>query len=250
MDKGIPLIGVYILAVVGAIFTTLYSIKILYLAFLSSPNGPKINYEKALEESNVSGLAIYIPLVILTLFSIFFGYITKDIYVGLGNGFFSDNSIFIHPSHEILIDTEFTVHPLRSYPLIFTIVFTIIGLVSGKIVNQFKYTRFGYLIFGFFNQRLLVEFFYNKIIMGVLRRGGEITKVLDRGSIELVGPYGSEKTLIGMSKSLYSKGLVTSYALYIILGLGGFTFIICTGLELFTQTELLCIILLAIATIS
>src|SRR5438045_747595 len=40
-------ITVYIVAVIGAIFTTLYSIKVLYLTFLSSPNGPVYNYKLA-----------------------------------------------------------------------------------------------------------------------------------------------------------------------------------------------------------
>jgi len=37
--------SVYIIAVIGAIFTTLYSVKVLYLTFLSSPNGSKIYYK-------------------------------------------------------------------------------------------------------------------------------------------------------------------------------------------------------------
>jgi len=32
------------------------------------------------------------PLIILAVFSIFFGYITKDIFIGLGSGFFADNA--------------------------------------------------------------------------------------------------------------------------------------------------------------
>jgi len=35
---------VYFIATIGAIFTTLYSVKVLYLTFLTNPNGPKINY--------------------------------------------------------------------------------------------------------------------------------------------------------------------------------------------------------------
>jgi NADH-ubiquinone oxidoreductase chain 5 len=37
---------VYLIAIIGAIFTTLYSVKILYLTFLSKPNGPSVNYNK------------------------------------------------------------------------------------------------------------------------------------------------------------------------------------------------------------
>ena len=37
-------IAVYVIAVLGAIFTTLYSVKVLYLTFLTYPNGPRVNY--------------------------------------------------------------------------------------------------------------------------------------------------------------------------------------------------------------
>src|SRR5271163_2285435 len=40
---------VYVLAVIAACFTMLYSIKLIYLTFLSYGNGPKGNYEKAHE---------------------------------------------------------------------------------------------------------------------------------------------------------------------------------------------------------
>ena len=40
---------VYIIATIGAMFTTLYSVKVLYLTFLTNPNGPLINYKRAHE---------------------------------------------------------------------------------------------------------------------------------------------------------------------------------------------------------
>jgi NADH-ubiquinone oxidoreductase chain 5 len=38
---------VYFIATIGAMFTTLYSVKVLYLTFLTNPNGPLINYESS-----------------------------------------------------------------------------------------------------------------------------------------------------------------------------------------------------------
>jgi NADH-ubiquinone oxidoreductase chain 5 len=100
--------SVYIISILGAVLTTLYSAKIIYMTFISKPNGIYNDYKKV-HEGNIF---MNIPLIILAIFSTFFGYITKDIYVGLGSGVFSDNSIFIHPLHEILIDTEFSLWPL------------------------------------------------------------------------------------------------------------------------------------------
>src|SRR5271156_1940284 len=71
---------IYFLAIIGASFTTLYSMKILYLAFMAKPNGLLIDYK------NVHEGYIYmsIPLILLAIFSIFFGYISKDIFIGIG----------------------------------------------------------------------------------------------------------------------------------------------------------------------
>src|SRR5690242_15874540 len=140
----------YIIATIGAIFTTLYSVKVLYLTFLANPNGPNTYYKNAHE----GNFFLTIPLVILAIFSIFFGFISKDIFIGLGSNFFADNSLFIHPLHEIMIDTEFAVPTLfKLLPFIFTIFFSSIALIFSElfpaILISFKLSRLGYNIFGF-----------------------------------------------------------------------------------------------------
>ena len=293
---------VYFIATIGAMFTTLYSVKVLYLTFLTNPNGPYLNYNKypftffewksslfrnddypypqifniktslrpgigtfpinynyysqRIESSRVidkraheGDIYMSLPLIILAIFSIFFGYITKDIFIGLGSGFFADNSLFIHPTHEIMLNTEFAVPTLfKLLPLFFTISLSVLAIVLsellGKILITFKYTRLGYNIFGFFNQRFLIELFYNKYVTGlVFKLGGQTTKVIDKGSVELLGPYGLEKGLINLSKNIVSldTGVITSYALYILIGL--IFYILIPYLSLFDNSLLLLIIL-------
>ena len=166
-------------------------------------------------------------LMILAVFSIFFGFITKDMFIGLGSGFFSDNALFIHPSHEIMLDTEFGVPTLfKLLPLIFTISLSVIAIVLSEylstILIYFKLSRVGYNIFSFFNQRFLIELFYNRYITGViLKLGGQTTKIIDKGSVEYLGPYGLEKGLLNISSNIarLNTGVITSYALYILIGL-------------------------------
>jgi NADH-ubiquinone oxidoreductase chain 5 len=241
---------VYYIATIGAMFTTLYSVKVLYLTFLTNPNGPIINYKHAHE----GDIYMSLPLIILAVFSIFFGYLTKDIFIGLGTGFFSDNSLFIHPMHEILLDTEFAVPTIfKLLPLIFTISLSIFAIIFSEFIPitviKFKMTRLGYNIFGFFNQRFLVELFYNKYITGViLKLGGQSTKILDKGSVELLGPFGLEKGLITLSNNIVSlsTGVVTSYALYILIGL---IFYLLIPYLTNTDNTLLILILLSFLTI-
>jgi NADH-ubiquinone oxidoreductase chain 5 len=294
---------VYFIATIGAMFTTLYSVKVLYLTFLTNPNGPIVNYRNISAESkfyselsdihqenryknerysgrwapltkdDVANIALVkefkasgfemikdkyahegdifmsLPLIILAIFSIVFGYITKDIFIGLGSGFFSDNSIFIHPVHEIMLDTEFAVPTIfKLLPLIFTISLSVIAIIFSEFLPKslisFKYTRLGYNLFGFFNQRFLIELFYNKYITGlILKLGGQTTKVLDKGSVELLGPYGLEKGLITLSRNIASldTGVITSYALYILIGL--IFYILIPYLNIFDNSLLLLILL-------
>src|SRR6202012_490656 len=117
-------IVIYFIATIGAMFTTLYSIKVLYLTFFTNPNGPIVEYKNIIQEGNIF---MSLPLIILAIFSIFFGYITRDIFVGLGTDLFSDNSVFIHPIHEIVIETEFATPTIyKVLPLIITILIFIL----------------------------------------------------------------------------------------------------------------------------
>jgi NADH-ubiquinone oxidoreductase chain 5 len=214
---------VYFIATIGAVFTTLYSLKVLYLTFLTNPNGPLVNYKHAHE----GDIFMSLPLIILAIFSIFFGFITKDIFIGLGSGFFLDNSLFIHPLNEILLDTEFAVPTIfKLLPLILTMSLSVLFIIISEnfplFIIYFKFSRFGYNFFSFFNQRFLIELFYNKYITDIiLMLGGQTTKVIDKGSVELLGPFGLEKGLLFLSKNIskLDTGVITSYALYILVGL-------------------------------
>jgi NADH-ubiquinone oxidoreductase chain 5 len=231
-------------------FTTLYSVKVLYLTFLTNPNGPIINYKHAHE----SDIFMSVPLILLAIFSIFFGYITKDIFIGVGTNFFIDNSIFIHPSHEITLNVEFAVPILiKIIPLILTIILSFVSIIICEFMNKgliyFKLSNIGYNIYGLLSQRFLIELFYNRYITNfVLKLGGQTTKVIDKGSIELIGPFGLEKGLITLSKSISNldTGVITSYALYILVGL---TFYISVPYFFLLDNNLLMIIIFALISL-
>jgi NADH-ubiquinone oxidoreductase chain 5 len=173
----------------------------------------------------------------------------------LASGFFLDNSIFIHPSHEIFLDTEFAVPSLfKNLPLIYTIFLSAVSILLSellpKLLVSFKFSNFGYNIFSFFNQRFLIELLYNKYITAFILglTSSHTSNVIDKGSVELIGPFGLEKGLLSLSKNIASlnTGLITSYALYILLGL--LFYILVPYLSLF-DNSLLLLILFALFTI-
>jgi len=80
----------------------------------------------------------------------------------------------------------------------------------------------GRRLYTFFNGKYLLDVVYNKYIIGAgLKLGYTVSKVLDRGIIELVGPFGISKLLMNTAANIsrLDTGIVTSYALYIVLGL-------------------------------
>jgi NADH-ubiquinone oxidoreductase chain 5 len=83
----------------------------------------------------------------------------------------------------------------------------------------------------------------------VLKLGGQTTKVLDKGSIELIGPYGLEKGLLSLSRKLskLDTGVITSYALYILVG---FLFSILIPYLLVIDNNLLIIMLIALISLA
>ena len=88
-----------------------------------------------------------LPLMILAVFSIFFGFVTKDMFIGLGSGFFADNALFIHPSHEIMLDTEFGVPTLfKLLPLVFTISLSIISIVLSEYLSTLLINKYGFKV--------------------------------------------------------------------------------------------------------
>jgi NADH-ubiquinone oxidoreductase chain 5 len=88
-----------------------------------------------------------------------------------------------------------------------------------------------------------MEMFYNNYMTGIiLKLGGQTTKIIDKGSVELLGPYGLEKSLVNLSNNInsLSTGIVTSYALYILAGL--IFYILLLYFNLFNSSLLIIII--------
>ena len=168
-----------------------------------------------------------LPLIILAIFSIFFGFLFKDAFIGMGSNFFLDNSIYIHYLHEINIDTEFAISTyLKLLPFVITIIFIFIYVYIYEKSILFFYrntvNRYIYNIYCFLSQRFFVELIYNKYVSEyILNLGSHTTKILDKGSVEYIGPYGLEKGLVSLSNTLskLDSGKLNYYSLYILCGL-------------------------------
>jgi NADH-ubiquinone oxidoreductase chain 5 len=184
-------IFIYTMGVLTAFFTAMYSMKLLFFVFVMKTNIYKKNI--IIQELN---FFILIPLFILSILSIFVGFIFSDIFVGIGSDYLN-NSIYIKYEHYNNIETEFINPILKNLPLILTF----LGLFLSYIlfyklyINNvklnffiFKIKKFIYEIFfnaGFFN------FFYNRIYVYSFNFFYKINvKYIEKGFFEILGPVG------------------------------------------------------------
>ena len=228
----------YILGSITAGLTAFYSFRLISLVFLTVPNGSRTSYLN----SHEANLQVIIPLFILGSFSIFFGYFASDFFVGVGSDFFG-NSVFIHPNNINLIEAEFSLDPIiKLLPTILSLTGASLAVYlyhfTPNFVIDLTETSLGQKIYTFLNGKYLFDVIYNKYIIGLgFKLGYSISKELDRGVIELVGPYGLSTILtkIGINIGKLDTGIITTYSLYITLSLLSLLFLIFAPLLIDTS---------------
>lgn len=102
----------YCLGVFSAFFTTVYSFRLLYFIFLSQNNSYKVYLLLVVD----SPLLIFLSILNLIIFSIFFGYFFKDIFVGIGS-FYWGLSVFILFMNNFFIESENIFFLIKLFPL-------------------------------------------------------------------------------------------------------------------------------------
>lgn len=200
----------YFLGVSGAFFTAFYSTRLLCLIFLARPAGHKRVVFGASDIPN----AITLVLGFLAIPSIFVGFYSKDMIVGMGSEFFG-TAIYIPLANTNTFDGEFVDLFHKQLP----VGFSFFGVISSFILYTFFYkilftiktSFFGKKIYSFFNRKWFFDKIYNEYFgQFFFKFSYSISyKFVDRGIFELVGPTGLSFFLTKTASEMYR--LQTSY---------------------------------------
>jgi NADH-ubiquinone oxidoreductase chain 5 len=212
----------YFLGSISAFFTAFYSMRLAYLTFLSKP----IGHKKVICYSNDAGIFICLALGFLALPSIFVGYFTKDMMVGIGSSFFG-SSIFVNVINFNIFDAEFlnTFYKILPVNLSFFGFFLALFLYVSQsvLLFNFKVSIIGKKIYNFLNRKWFFDKIYNEFLSQFFFKFGfSISyKFIDRGVFEILGPTGLSGVALKVGSSIHKiqTGFIYHYTLLILMGI-------------------------------
>ena len=226
----------YWLGSLSALFTSYYSFRLLYLTFFGETHAQKQMTGSPLTNSFKPSLAhihdapflMGFPLILLAFGSLFVGYLGKDMMIGLGTSFWG-NALYTLPQNTLTVESEYIPQIIKSVPLFFSVFGAFlayqINLSSEGLRRTYvwKTSLLGRNLYTFLNKRWLFDKVYNDFfVKTALSFGYQVSlKTLDKGMIEILGPYGIALTFQSLSQSIQKiqSGYIYHYAFTMLLGL-------------------------------
>ena len=223
----------YYLGTFGAFLTAFYSTRLLCLTFLVKPNG----YKSVIGFSKETFSNISIALCCLALPSIFVGFYTKDLIVGVGNDFFGA-SIYVNPKTLHVFDAEFTDFFYKILPVALSLTGSVLSFFlynfQSNILFLIKTSYIGRGVYTFLNKKWFFDKIYNECFGQFFFKFGYFMsyKNIDRGVFEIMGPTGLANTALKtayqihtlQTKSLYHYTLIILTALAVLMCFRGIWF--------------------------
>jgi NADH-ubiquinone oxidoreductase chain 5 len=148
-------IFIYFIGVFSAFFTAIYSFRLIFFVFFKKTNIYKESIH--LEETNKN---ILLPLFILSIMSIFTGYLFSDLFIGIGNNYLI-SSIYIKFNHFNYIDIEFLNPLIKNVPFFVTI----LGIFLTNFIVNYKIKKKNIYIYFFLIRRYLYIFFFHGVFL-------------------------------------------------------------------------------------
>jgi NADH-ubiquinone oxidoreductase chain 5 len=122
----------YFLGCSAAFCTSFYSFRLIFLTFVNPTN----SYKFYIEHAHEAPIKMVVPLLILGFGAICYGFLSRDLIIGLGSLFF--NSVYTDYTHFNLIDSEFLDAVIKNIPFFFTIFGALASLLLINCFNTDK----------------------------------------------------------------------------------------------------------------
>ena len=209
----------YYLGTFGAFLTAFYSTRLACLTFLVKPNGSRPVIGFAHETFSY----MFVALFILAIPSIFIGFYTKDMIVGVGSDFFGA-AIYNNPKTLHVFDAEFVEFFYKILPVTLSLFGASLSFFlynfQSLILFRLKVSFLGRKIYTFLNKKWFFDKLYNELFGQFFFKFGYTIsyKAIDRGTFEIIGPTGLSSVALNIAHKLHKAqtGSLYHYTLLIV----------------------------------
>jgi NADH-ubiquinone oxidoreductase chain 5 len=209
----------YYLGTFGAFLTAFYSTRLACLTFLVKPNGvrPVIGF------AHETFSYMFIALCVLAVPSIFIGFLTKDMIVGVGSDFFGA-AIYNNPKTLHIFDAEFVELFYKTLPVALSLTGASLSFVlynfKPSILFNLKTSFLGRKVYTFLNKKWFFDKLYSELFGQFFFKFGYSVsyKSVDRGAFEIMGPAGLSSVASSVARKLHKAqtGSLYHYTLLIL----------------------------------
>ena len=204
------------IGILTALFTSIYSWRLIFKTFHGSYNNKKIK----IEEMHESPLVMLVPLVILAIGAIFSGFLFKDLFIGHGDytSFWGDSIKFLsplsseHPPLWFLLLTPTLV--MISIPIAYYLF-----VKNKELPNQFA--QLNKPLYNFLVNKWYFDELYNILFIQSSKKIGLFFwKSIDVKIIDKFGPDGISSLIktLSIKASKFQSGFIYQYAFMILIG--------------------------------
>jgi NADH-ubiquinone oxidoreductase chain 5 len=209
----------YYLGTFGAFLTAFYSTRLVCLTFLVKPNG----YKPVIGFAQETFSYIFVALCFLAIPSIFVGFLTKDMIVGVGSDFFGA-AIYNNPKTLHIFDAEFVEFFYKILPVTLSLLGASLSFFlynfQSSILFYVKTSFLGRKIYSFLNKKWFFDKIYNELFGQFFFKFGYNMsyKAIDRGTFEIIGPTGLSSVALTVAHKLHKAqtGSLYHYTLMIL----------------------------------
>lgn len=192
----------YWLCLISALFTTIYSIRLLTTGFLVIGNENRYNL---LENSHEPEYLMKLCLVILALASVCVGYGLSEIFANSSDLF--KDSLFVTPHNLTNTHLGGSLYPLGG-TLIGAVVAAAIFIWFPGANLKLKTSHIGIILYKLLIARYYFDAFYSALTKITLKLGWITAKELDKGLGEFLGPTGLYYLLHKNPKTVFSLNTI------------------------------------------
>ena len=204
------------IGVITAIFTSIYSWRLIFLTFHGSFNNNKLN----IKDLHESPLVMLIPLVLLSFGALFSGIFFKEIFIGTESSqlFWKDSIMFLEPLSKDHPPLWFLL--LTPSFVIISIPFSYYLFLKKKLIIE-QIVKINYPLYVFLKKKWYFDELYDFIFVKSFKNlGNFFWRKIDNLIIDRFGPDGISNIIkkFSLYAVKFQSGFIYQYAFIMLLG--------------------------------